>query len=74
MDIADLVSNVGFPIALCFYFIYNQNKMQQQYKEDLQQLHKQHLEEMSMFATAIDNNTKAIEQWERSIKEWQKKE
>lgn len=61
MDIANLVSNVGFPVALCIYLIYNQAQIQ-----------KQHKEEMEMFAQSINNNTRAIEKLERSVEKWLK--
>lgn len=61
LDIANLVSNVGFPVALCIYLIYNQ-----------QQIQKQHKEEMEMFAQSINNNTRAIEKLERSVEKWLK--
>lgn len=72
MDIANLVSNVGFPVALCIYLIYNQTQIQKQYKEEQAQILKQHKEEMEMFAQSINNNTRAIEKLERSVEKWLK--
>lgn len=52
MDISmiyDLISNVGFPIAVCAYLLYNQNKERDAHKE-----------ETMGFVTAINNNTDVI--------------
>ncbi len=47
--IYDLISNVGFPIAVCAYLLFNQNKERQA-----------HEEETKGFVTAINNNTSVI--------------
>lgn len=67
MDIADFIQNVGFPVALCVYLIYNQNVMQKQHKEEMENLSEN-------FSKALSNNTKAIERLERTVEKWQKKE
>jgi uncharacterized protein Yka (UPF0111/DUF47 family) len=67
MNIADFISNVGFPVALCFYLMYNQSIMQKQHKEEMETL-------SANFSKAIDNNTKAIDRLERTVEKWQKKE
>lgn len=62
MEWAEVISNVGFPIACCIYLIYNQSKIQES-----------HREEMKLMSKSIDNNTKAIQNLERSIEKWQTK-
>lgn len=45
----ELISNVGFPIAVCVYLLYNQNKERDAHKD-----------ETMGFVTAINNNTEVI--------------
>lgn len=50
MDVfIQMVSSVGFPIAMCVYTMYTMQKMNEQ-----------HREEVSKLSETIDNNTKAI--------------
>lgn len=50
MDVLiQLISSVGFPIAMCVYTMYTMQKMNEQ-----------HREEISKLSDTIDNNTKAI--------------
>lgn len=53
INIADFISTVGFPIALCCYFIYNQTQMQKQHKEETENIAR-------ILSEAINNNTIAI--------------
>lgn len=78
MNISDFISNVGFPIAICCYFIYNQTQLQKQNKEEILEMQNQHKEEMqqvtNIMSEAINNNTAAITELKRSVDEWKKKE
>lgn len=47
--IAQLVSSVGFPIAMCVYTIYTLNKQTETHKAEIDELR-----------TTIENNTQAI--------------
>ena len=52
MDVAaitQLISTVGFPIAVCAYLLYHQDKEEQQ-----------HREEMDKLSEALNNNTLAL--------------
>lgn len=50
MDVfIQLVSSVGFPIAMCVYTMYTMQKMNDQ-----------HREEVAKLSETIDNNTQAI--------------
>lgn len=50
MDVLiQLVSSVGFPIAMCVYTMYTMGKMSEQ-----------HREEVSKLSETINNNTQAI--------------
>ena len=47
--IASLISSVGFPIAACVYLVYNQNRADERYRDEIDKLR-----------TSLDNNTKVI--------------
>lgn len=50
MDVLiQLISSVGFPIAMCIYMIYTLNKQSEVHKQEIDGLR-----------TAIDNNTQAL--------------
>lgn len=50
MDVlTQLISSVGFPIAMCVYTMYTMQKMNEQ-----------HREEVSKLSETINNNTQAI--------------
>lgn len=52
-----LISSVGFPIAMCVYTMYTMGKMTDTHKE-----------EISKLSDTIDNNTKAINELSNKIK------
>lgn len=58
----DLISNVGFPIAVCAYLLYNQNKEQDAHKA-----------ETAGFVTAINNNTAVIQKLSEKLDEMEEK-
>ena len=70
MDIAEFISNVGFPVAMCCYLIYSQTQMQKNHKEEMGLMSKA----IEGNTKAIENNTLTIERLERAVSEWQKKE
>lgn len=57
MDIANFISNVGFPIACCMYLMYH---------SQLQE--KNHKEEMEKMSKSIDNNTQALNELIKHIR------
>ena len=60
MDIMQMISSVGFPIACCIamaYYVKDQSDKNRQQLEDMNQKHK---EEISNVTEAINNNTLAI--------------
>lgn len=65
MDIGglmDLISNVGFPIAVCGYLLYQQGATQ-----------KMHNEESAGFVDAINNNTRVIDKLTTKLDEMENK-
>lgn len=60
MDIMQMISSVGFPIACCVamaYYVKDQSDKNRQQLEDMNQKHK---EEITQVTEAINNNTLAI--------------
>lgn len=49
--ITQLISSVGFPIAVCLYLFYRDNKLSEQHKQ-----------EMDKMSDAINNNTLVMRQ------------
>ena len=59
MDVfIQMVSSVGFPIAMCVYTMYTMQKMNEQ-----------HREEVAKLSETIDNNTQAINDLALKLKE-----
>lgn len=59
MDVfIQMVSSVGFPIAMCAYTMYTMQKMNEQ-----------HREEVAKLSETIDNNTQAINDLALKLKE-----
>lgn len=61
MDILDLISNVGFPIAVCLCSFYYINKTGEQYRNDVKEISDKHTAESKEFAEALNRNTAAID-------------
>lgn len=56
MSLVDLISNVGFPIAVVCYMFFQQNKQSER-----------HAEETKGFIEAINNNTLALTKLEERL-------
>lgn len=54
--ITQLIGSLGFPIAMCLYLIYHQNKLDEN-----------HREEMAKITEALNNNTVALTQLSERI-------
>ena len=61
-EITQIISSVGFPIAMCllmgFYIKYTTDT----HREDLKHQQENHKDTASRLATAIDNNTSVLEE------------
>lgn len=55
--ITNLISNVGFPIAMCLVMLYYAKKQQDSHKEEMEHLRQ-----------SLDNNTEAIKELKYRIK------
>lgn len=60
--ITQLVTSVGFPIAMCFIMGYWIKTTHDDHREDIQRLQKNHAEETSAMTDALNNNTIALQQ------------
>ena len=70
--IGSLITSLGFPIVMCgamAFFIVKRSEandaklenLRKEQREDIQQMQKEHKEEVAKMAAALDNNTLAIE-------------
>lgn len=66
-QVVDIISQVGFPIfvaLLCMWYVkYNNDK----HSESIDNLNKQHKEEIESMITAINNNTIALTKLEERL-------
>ena len=58
--VTQLISSVGFPIAICIYSIYTLNKQEEIHKAEADKLADTHKAEIDELRKTIDNNTQAI--------------
>lgn len=69
MDIVNLITNVGFPIACCITLGIYVDKQNKQNREDVKELNREHNEEIKL---ALDNNTQAIKELTEFIRKGNK--
>lgn len=60
MDITQLISNLGFPIAACFAMAYYVKYTTDRYQKQIDDIRKSHEEETKKLAEAVNNNTMAL--------------
>lgn len=60
-EILTAIATVGFPIVACCAMAYFFAKVNENYRNDLKELSKEHKEEMSGMTEAINNNTLVIQ-------------
>lgn len=61
-NLIQIVSSVGFPIAMCFVMGYYQKYTHDDHREDIKRLQESHAEEVNALTEAINNNTLVIQQ------------
>lgn len=59
-DIVTLISTVGFPIAACVAMGFYVKYQMDHYEKQIDEIIKEHKEEMKEVTTAINNNTVAL--------------
>ena len=60
-NIISVVSEVGFPIAMCLVMSWYVKDTNDKHREEVRQLNKQHSDEMQQVTTALNNNTLALQ-------------
>lgn len=60
-DIVNIVTSVGFPIVACGAMGWYVKYISDRHSEEVQQLNKQHQEEMGQVTEALNNNTLALQ-------------
>lgn len=61
-DISQLISSIGFPIAMCVLMCYYIKYTQDNYRTDINNLNEKHKEETTNLVQAINNNTLVIKE------------
>ena len=61
-DISQLISSIGFPIAMCVLTCYYIKYTQDNYRTDINSLNEKHKEETTNLVQAINNNTLVIKE------------
>ena len=56
-SIAQIISTLGFPIAVCLVCFWFINKLTEQHKEEMEKITTTHKEEMDKLTVSINNNT-----------------
>ena len=57
---SSLITNLGFPIAVCCYLFYSNNKERESAREEREQEREAHAEEMDAMRSAVEANTEII--------------
>lgn len=66
-EISQLISSIGFPIAMCVLMCYYIKYTQDNYRTDINNLNEKHKEESSKLVQAINNNTLVIKELSERI-------
>ena len=61
-EIANIISSMGFPIAMCVLMCYYIKYTQDNYRKDINDLNEKHKEESTKLVQAINNNTLVIKE------------
>lgn len=69
-EITNIISSMGFPIAMCVLMCYYIKYTQDNYRKDISDLNEKHKEESTKLVQAINNNTIVIKELsERLVKD-----
>ena len=60
-DVVQIVSNLGFPIAMCLGACFFINYLFDTFTKQQEEMRKEHREEVSKLQTSLDNNTLALQ-------------
>lgn len=60
-QILQIISNVGFPIAVCLICFFAIYKLEMQHRDDIMKFHTEHMQESSEMRSTINNNTMVMQ-------------
>ena len=60
-QIVQIVSTLGFPIAMCLLFFWYITKRDEQHSEEIKAIQEEHREEAVKMTEAINNNTLVVQ-------------
>ena len=61
-EITNIISSMGFPIAMCVLMCYYIKYTQDNYRKDINDLNEKHKEESTKLVQAINNNTLVVKE------------
>lgn len=74
MDIIQIVSTLGFPIACCLGLGWYVKTQTDNYRNDVKEIQREHKEETKQMTDALNNNTLALQHLAEKIEQLDRKE
>lgn len=62
MDVIQIISSLGFPIAACVFVSVYVFKQTENYRNDIKEIQLKHKEELDKITEALNNNTLVMQQ------------
>lgn len=62
MDVIQIISSLGFPIAACVFVAVYVFKQTENYRNDIKEIQSRHKEELDKITEALNNNTLVMQQ------------
>ena len=74
MDIIQIISTLGFPIACCLGLGWYVKMQTDNYRNDVKDIQREHKEETKQMTDALNNNTLALQHLAEKIEQLDRKE
>lgn len=74
MDIIQIISSLGFPIACCLGLGWYVKTQTDNYRNDVKDIQREHKEETKQMTDALNNNTLALQHLAEKIEQLDRKE
>ena len=74
MDIIQIISSLGFPIACCLGLGWYVKTQTDNYRNDVKEIQREHKEETKQMTDALNNNTLALQHLAEKIEQLDRKE
>lgn len=74
MDIIQIISTLGFPIACCLGLGWYVKTQTDNYRNDVKDIQREHKEETKQMTDALNNNTLALQHLAEKIEQLDRKE